>query len=1500
MSANAKKKESADPESSADSSRRPPLSEKTKTELEKCAPNISLNIAPSRRRAEVYFCAAVAVLVQAAVVVVADLARRRNLKKGGEPVQGYAFPLTLGGTLVLCLGMFLCATVVEMGSKEKIWGVAAADGRRQKCLRILWLQRRHVVSDQRFEPYAIMARGPRSEILTSHPAHTTSLEDDEAGGRRRENSQSDGGDQTTTTPTAARLEILPAVLGRRMMASKTGRYLLTLSLARRFEVATLLGTTTSLAGYTLQFIGFRASHWSISISQLVATALMTVLRALIRRGLADRPKSVRLLYDHEMDWLATRIAGQCKAFWWHFSDGGRSGDSDQRTPPDGVAEYAAYEAACVWSAHGISADGNDNRTKGKWGRAALGANHPVVEIRQRLGRLSKWTGPATELAVAVATAVEVVMNTPKLLSEPPQESFTWSLGCDWSREGDNDQQQYREASMTVKFQQGQWKADATQIEAVLSLWLFHVREVEEARKKHGAEQQSDGQGIYAYEDWLRAGDAARSRSTIRLLCEDTPSARQNLEWWVGSLESSRIQAVDFQGNDQNDPNGEGVREFERHRVVGEDAIAGWTIPVPNTRTGGTPMQCCQSSTVAFRLRPYDTPRPALADDDSGERSAGHLAVISNTSLPLHFAQRIFTQFMWSISSDQDTKQLVGDTILQHLDPDLVEWQKFKLENSTLRSMVQGVQQAGLGTTEDAFASIVPALGANDKLPEAMAVLKLAGRQARHYHSLQKWDQVKEVNKWLFHKCKAFDSKSPVVVKATALLMETYGFANYTSGLWKIQLRPNRELEELKQELFAILEESDHEVVSAIGSVYYSERLEGWGQPTLNDLGVVPDDQEDPKPGFSRRCKFLKRHPAHLKVFQNFMYNLNRNDNVNALDLLERAPLHYAIAASDEVHFKTLLYLGADSKSATFIDRTPLHYASISGRESIGRSLLQSGVNIDAKDYYGMTPLHFASKGGHDGMVKLLLESGADVRTPDFSRRSALHWASYFGFGSAVELLLKAGAIQNAREDLGRTPLHLAALSGEVDAIPYLLKENADGNAKDNYGATACHLAARAGSESVILMLLNHGDHAIHPDLKDSTGRTPLSWAAEAGHAAVVQELLMLADVVDVNSQNEDGKAPLSYAAECGNADVVQRLLVRQEIDINYDDAPPLALAARKGHEAVVRELLKRQDIDVNQGTPLKFGGPRDPEKEDLRVLDAFHGLRAEQDGGEGEGFTGMKGFDQMRDMDIGMGGFHAGMTYGQLEGVASMLRGELDISVDFRKDFQSPLSLASENGHVGVVQALLEHPDVQVNQPSSSGLTPLAYAAMNGHKEVVRVLLGHPGIDVNSCDRENDTPLCLAASAGNVAVVETLLQSEHIDLNIKNTRQISPLLNAIENNRENVVRILVQHPGLAFNERDSDGDTPLSQAAYRGCTGIMRLLLDIEGIEIDPKSSDGHTPLMWAAAGGHLEAVRVLLERPEVDIDSRDSNGHTSLWWAREGDHHAVVELLEQRGASVD
>ncbi|KAF8532804.1 hypothetical protein BDD12DRAFT_950798, partial [Trichophaea hybrida] len=451
-------------------------SPKTLRELRNYAPNISLNNnAPHAWSTfEICISAVFGVFVQTAVLIVAAMAQRQHLAKGGVPVKGYALPLTTIGTLFLSIGMFCCASVVEKGSKEKAWGIAGSSLKTSKTeLRILWLQRRHFVSDQSFDAFAIIARGPRDKILTSHPAHTApdNLTVQDPG---------------LTTP-----------------------YLH----SKRFEYAAVLGTLIGLFGFILQFIGLRASHWSVSVAQLTATFVMTAVRAIIRRGLIRRPHPVPLLPDHEIDWLATRIAGNPGTFWKHFSDGEKQGEFLQDIP---------------WAIRACT----NKLSRGTWDADPGSRNDKVVAIRQRLGKLSKWSRPAGDSAVSVAAAIEVVMNTLFPFSE--MESFTCFLPC-----------LVGEAFITIKKTDGLWKADATQVEAILSLWLFHVREAESAQRNNTS---SDIQR--KNEDWLREGNSSLKKPSIRILSSNTEKARQNLDWWISGTESQVLSVKQVHDNAQ--------------------------------------------------------------------------------------------------------------------------------------------------------------------------------------------------------------------------------------------------------------------------------------------------------------------------------------------------------------------------------------------------------------------------------------------------------------------------------------------------------------------------------------------------------------------------------------------------------------------------------------------------------------------------------------------------------------------------------------------------------------------------------------------------------------------------------------------------------------------------------------------------------------------------------------------------------------------------------------
>jgi ankyrin repeat protein len=72
----------------------------------------------------------------------------------------------------------------------------------------------------------------------------------------------------------------------------------------------------------------------------------------------------------------------------------------------------------------------------------------------------------------------------------------------------------------------------------------------------------------------------------------------------------------------------------------------------------------------------------------------------------------------------------------------------------------------------------------------------------------------------------------------------------------------------------------------------------------------------------------------------------------------------------------------------------------------------------------------------------------------------------------------------------------------------------------------------------MIALLENGHD---PNFKDTNGRTPLSWAAENGHEAVVKLLLEKGAELE-SKDNEHGRTPLSWAAENGHEAVVKLLL----------------------------------------------------------------------------------------------------------------------------------------------------------------------------------------------------------------------------------------------------------------------------------------------------------------------------------------------------------------------
>jgi ankyrin repeat protein len=230
-----------------------------------------------------------------------------------------------------------------------------------------------------------------------------------------------------------------------------------------------------------------------------------------------------------------------------------------------------------------------------------------------------------------------------------------------------------------------------------------------------------------------------------------------------------------------------------------------------------------------------------------------------------------------------------------------------------------------------------------------------------------------------------------------------------------------------------------------------------------------------------------------------------------------------------------------------------------------------------------------------------------------------------------------------------TGLHLAAHFG-LDKLLVLLVGRFDAlNSRDGYSRTPLSYAAEAGHEAVVKLLLVRS--GVDVNARDGKGQTPLSYAAEAGHETVVKLLLACSDAdVNVNARDGKGRTPLSYAAEAGHEAMVKLLLACSDADVNVNvcdgqSQTPLPYVAEAGHEAVVKPLLARSDSDVN--------------------------VNADDWGG------------------------------------------------------RTPLSYAAARGREAVVKLLLARSDADVNACHWKGRTPLSYAVAAGHEAVMELLESH-------------------------------------------------------------------------------------------------------------------------------------------------------------------------------
>jgi len=367
--------------------------------------------------------------------------------------------------------------------------------------------------------------------------------------------------------------------------------------------------------------------------------------------------------------------------------------------------------------------------------------------------------------------------------------------------------------------------------------------------------------------------------------------------------------------------------------------------------------------------------------------------------------------------------------------------------------------------------------------------------------------------------------------------------------------------------------------------------------------------------WERTCEFLCDKPPAPRVSILIGRLVDRIPDSESAKLppADISPMHLAVLF-DLPTAATMLYESLDAADTN--GNTPLIWAAYGDRARIVQLFLSRcpGPDLNHVGLKGKSAIFYAAENGNVKVLEILSREWARIDTGkhDSQGLTPAITAAKNGHVRCINILAENFKAQvDLADTVGATPLFHAIRAGHIDVIRALLTHGADATYATTEGETALSEAILGDQKEAMtilvehLILHNHGKHlesVIHKvifkiasngnvpifqnilqlpkqlgtiadtagknqqrlyipglrfdQLTDEAGRTPLSYAAEAGHQDMTQELLKEYGNFHFMVRDKNHWTPLHYAIFNGNIQVLQLLLLASGRRGLYFTGPP--------------------------------------------------------------------------------------------------------------------------------------------------------------------------------------------------------------------------------------------------------------------------------------------------------------------------------------------------------